>query len=388
MSRPTIAEWRVRPADERLPSLTALRARCDHLRQTSRAAVVANRNVTVAPGAWDRVATGHDDAQERIGAAGAAEARFVQSNLGTGLAVVGPTGAAYRPTHHAFNQLAALAGATAGYLRKLPPALAADCMNYGLHVMRDVEEIGLLLQRNGDSTLRAATGPNYGRIWDAEIAAVLHEEFGDGGGRWGGPQGSSELYSSDRDMFAFLIDRAEPVEVPGIGRGGSTELLFHGVMAWNSEVGSASLGVSDFLFRSVCLNRTVFGLRDRQTHRLRHTAGAPERWREQLAPALREIAKGGTRGVADLARAAAAKRIAPNEAGDTVGEAVTAFLNKRFGVGEVAGIQDVHMTEEGRPIETLWDAHNGATAYARGITWQSDRVEVERRAGELLALAR
>jgi hypothetical protein len=44
------------------------------------------------------------------------------------------------------------------------------------------------------------------------------------------------------------------------------------------------------------------------------------------------------------------------------------------------------MLDEGRPIETVWDAVTGATAYARSIPWQSDRVEFETQAGGLLDL--
>jgi len=40
--------------------------------------------------------------------------------------------------------------------------------------------------------------------------------------------------------------------------------------------------------------------------------------------------------------------------------------------------------EEDRIIETVWDATTAATAYARGITWQDARVDIERKAGELL----
>jgi hypothetical protein len=71
----------------------------------------------------------------------------------------------------AFGQLATLAGAPAGYLRTLPTPLAADALNYGLQYNRDVEDVGLLLTAGDSKTLRAATGPRYGRIWNDEVAA-------------------------------------------------------------------------------------------------------------------------------------------------------------------------------------------------------------------------
>ena len=63
------------------------------------------------------------------------------------------------------------------------------------------------------------------------------------------------------------------------------------------------------------------------------------------------------------------------------------FLAKRFGKRAASVIQATHVAEEGRPIENLWDATVGATAYARNIAWQDERVAIERKAGEILDLA-
>ena len=53
----------------------------------------------------------------------------------------------------------------------------------------------------------------------------------------------------------------------------------------------------------------------------------------------------------------------------------------------VAPIKAIHETEEGRPIETLWDVTVAATAHARSITNTDARLEIERTAGELLKQA-
>jgi hypothetical protein len=65
---------------------------------------------------------------------------------------------------------------------------------------------------------------------------------------------------------------------------------------------------------------------------------------------------------------------------------VDKFLANRFGPRVAARVQHAHMLDEGRPIETVWDAVTGATAYARSIPWQADRVEFETQAGGLLDL--
>ena len=43
--------------------------------------------------------------------------------------------------------------------------------------------------------------------------------------------------------------------------------------------------------------------------------------------------------------------------------------------------------DEDRPIENLWDAATGITAYARSIQYQDERVALERQAGKVLLKA-
>jgi hypothetical protein len=65
---------------------------------------------------------------------------------------------------------------------------------------------------------------------------------------------------------------------------------------------------------------------------------------------------------------------------------VDQFLANRFGPKIAQRIQAAHLADEGRPIESVWDAVTGATAYAREIPWTSDRVDLEEKAGALLDL--
>lgn len=96
-------QWASRPDDERFTSLHALHSHTHYQRLHSREAVVSSRSLEAMPIAGD---TG-------------------------GLQLIGPKGGAVIPTHAAFGQLAALAGAPAGYLRTLPAALAADNLYSG-----------------------------------------------------------------------------------------------------------------------------------------------------------------------------------------------------------------------------------------------------------------
>lgn len=355
-------QWASRPADERFTSLLDMQDHFDMVRINSVAKVVPSGVLTAVP---------------------------TDETAGSGLMVRGSAGTGFAPTHWAFGQLAGLAGAPAGYLRTLPAPIAADAMNYGLRT-RTVEDVGLLLTRDG--TLRAATGPRYGRIWNRDIVRGLVSNFGNGidDSDWRVPgefgkavtvtKQNTTLFAGDRDMFVFLADEANRIELPN-RRDGQTGTLARGFFVWNSEVGSTTFGISTFLFDYVCQNRIVWGAENVKTIKLRHSSGAPERFLQEVAPALETYANGSASSVVASIEAARAKRI-----GQTADDVAT-FLATRFGKRLGESMQTAHLLEEGRPIETLWDATTAATAVARSIEWQDERVALERKAGDLIDLA-
>jgi hypothetical protein len=126
-----------------------------------------------------------------------------------------------RPTNWSFSQLAQLAGAPAGYLKDLPAPLVADCLQYGLQFNRanDMVKIYDSIEEGGD--IRAATGKDYGRIFDTEIIEPILNISEERGGRWKVPglmtgqnQGraiydpevpvtpeTTTLFASDRDVL-------------------------------------------------------------------------------------------------------------------------------------------------------------------------------------------
>src|SRR6185437_5800445 len=75
------------------------------------------------------------------------------------------------PTHWSFGQLCSLVGAPPSYLRELPAPLAGINLQYGLSNHRP-EQVKFLETANGRTELRAATGPDYGRIYDHELVEV------------------------------------------------------------------------------------------------------------------------------------------------------------------------------------------------------------------------
>ena len=355
-------QWATRPDDERFTSLDELLAHTKHQRSISRGMALPSRAISAAPIA--------DDPTRR------------------GLVVLGPDGAATLPTNWAFGQLASRVGAPAGYLRTLPADLVADALNYGLF-KRPVEDMGVLLRQNGGAELAAVTGPNYGRIWNSDVVEALRNRFGDGvtgdftvPGEFGKAvevtKANTTLYASDRDMFVFLADEKHRIEVPN-RRNGQPGSLARGFFVWNSEVGSKTLGIGTFLFDFVCMNRIVWGAEGYQEVTIRHTISAPDRFVEEVAPAIEAYAHKSTTSITEAVEAARSKRIEPDK--------VDEFLRKRFTRAQAIGIKAAHLADEDRPIETLWDVTVGATAYARGIKYQDDRVDIERIAGKVMASA-
>src|SRR5258708_8668341 len=76
------------------------------------------------------------------------------------------------PTHWSFGQLCGLVGAPSSYLRQLPAPLAGINLQHGLLSHR-AELLKTLETDDGRLTLRAVTGPDYGRIWDHELVAAV-----------------------------------------------------------------------------------------------------------------------------------------------------------------------------------------------------------------------
>lgn len=357
-------QWATRPDDERFTSLEDMLAMSRAARERSRSLAVSSRRI---------------------------EARPVEDD-DHGMVVLGPDGAPTVPTHWAFGQLAARVKAPAGYLRSLSPDIAADAINYGLK-HRGIEDVGALLRVgiDGPSELAALTGPNYGRVWNCDVIAALVKRFGDGvtgqftvPGEFGKAvkvtKDNTTLFASDRDMFVFLADEVNRIEIPN-RRDGQTGSLARGFFIWNSEVGSTSLGISTFLFDYACSNRIVWGASDIQEIRIRHTVSAPDKFLEQVGPAMLAYSQSSARGISDAIEAARARKIGDDD------EVIEFLSKRRFSRTQAAAINLAHIAEEGRPIETLWDATVGITAYAKGIKHQDQRVDFERDAGRILDMA-
>jgi hypothetical protein len=156
--------------------------------------------------------------------------------------------------------------------------------------------------------------------------------------------------------------------------------MFRGFYAWNSETGSKTAGIAAMYLRGVCMNRNLWGVENFQEIKIRHTKFAPDRFAYEARPALESFAHGATATFIEGVKAAKAAKIAHDD------NSRLDFLSNRAGLSArmARAAAARHIEEEGRPVETVWDAAQAITAIARDIPHQDARIEVERKAGALL----
>lgn len=302
------------------------------------------------------------------------------------------------PTHYAFGQLAGLAKSPASFLRDLPSPLVSDILTYRMRHAREVEEVKLY---GGAMELYAATGPDYGRIPDYEVVQAVRAVAGSGRGekRWKVPgvldwstnvynpeapvtTDTTTLYASDRDVFMFLVDDRNPIEVGKLSDG-SPDLMFRGFYVQNSEVGARSLKLAAFYLRAVCMNRNLWGVEGFEEIKINHTRLAPERWLLQAQPALKAYADGSAQKLVAGVAAAKAAKVAVDEE-----EAIAFLKNRKFSESKAKAILEQGEKEEGRKPRTVWDMAQAVTANARGLLNNDDRLEQELAGKKILDLVR
>lgn len=366
-------QWAIRPEDQRFLSLDALKMAVEARSKPCTATVVETRNL--------RVLANREDADKLT------------------IAGIGDE-APYEMSHWTFGQVCQRAQAPAGFLRRQPAFLAALNMQWGLSTQANELVQAYRNPTTGEQELLAVTGPEYGRIYDHELVAAVQKFAGNGTGdtAWKVPgqidwlaktynpfvditKDTTTLYASDRDVFMFLVDDTHPIEI-GKLPDGSPDLVFRGFYAWNSEVGSKTLGLATFLLRGVCMNRNLWGVEGFEELTIRHSKNAPDRFMAEAAPALLRYTNASTAGVVGGINAAKAAIVAKNE-----DERREWLANQGFAKGMVTKIITAVENEEGHTAQSVWDMVQGITAVARSIPHQDERLDLERKAGKLLAKA-
>lgn len=392
-------EWATRPADQRFTSLAALRSFLAHRDELTVELTRPVTGLTVSP-----------DSEQMV-TADAGGTLYVRSTD----PVRGKPGARALFSHWSFSQLSGIAGAPAGYLRRLPAPLAALCLNdnlarNGAGAFGDSGVSKMLLRgENGQpAQLAAFTSETYGRIRDLTVVDSVIDVLNaaDRAGTWGipgtfggnsgrqytpysGTGADTTLYAGDHDSFVFLADESRLIAQPGAAEyvgpvdstlGGPGRAMSRGFIVSNSEVGSRTLRVQLFTFDYVCKNRIIWDASVVGSLAIRHTSGAPRRFMSEALPAIRAFIEGSDAPM--VARIAAAQQ---TTVGDGKPETLTGWLRSMGLTGTVAqGATGLAALESGR-TDTVWAAVQGLTAYARGIEYADERTDLESFAGSLLA---
>ena len=362
------SQWYARPPDERFLSLDELYEHTKSVAQASRADIIDSHKIQVV----------------------ASDEHTLQLNL--------PQGEEVKPTHWSFGQMCSLIEAPASYMHRLPAQIAGINLQHGLcdHRAEKLKSY-TIQQKNGDThlELRAMTGPDYGRIYDWEVVESARKILVDDGGHWKVPGvidwdskvynphapvtlESTTLFASDRDVFMFLVDDLNPIEIGKLGNG-EPDLLFRGCYLWNSEVGSRSLGMATMYLRAVCANRILWGVENFQEVTMRHSRLAPDRFLMQLQPALKSFHDAGTSRVLSGIKSAREAIVAEDD------DARQSFLREhKFSIKATKEIIADVTESEGHPPKSIWDFVQGITHHAQKRKHQDVRLNQEREAKKIL----
>jgi hypothetical protein len=310
-------------------------------------------------------------------------------------------------SHHAFGQLARIAGAPAGYLRSLSAPTAAAALSEGLLGIQGKHKV--LLGEDG-RTLSAVTSTSYSRLWDDEWIGAI-QQLEDCGWRvpparkpalagvdtrtaterdvieWGhespltvkvGDQiAPSGLYRTERESFAFLVQ--PEVRIDDGSEGG----LMRGAFFWNSEVGARSMGATTFLLRVVCGNHIVWGASEVATTRHRHVGDVRGRLYELVAGirTMDEAASGLESEIRRLQRTRIAD--AAEEVARVAASATSLTLAESTAALEFAQAWEA---VDGDPF-SFWGFAQGITRSSQLQQSVTERTRLDAAAGTLLAMA-
>ncbi len=363
-------QWVTRPTDRPFLDLASLQAFKEGVRQSSEQPVVSIRSIQL--GYTDKVnGEVYAALPEQFGVGAPGELN--QNRYGL-------------LTNWSFGQMAQKAGAPAGYLRKLPAALAVSNLSWGLlHPPESVDEdTRLLFSPLEEATpsgithsVAAVTSSTYGRIWDVDVVKRVGELVERTGTSWRVPgvrpgllptKSSTTLYASDRDCFIALVDEDHPVEVPGM----ADRPKYRGFVVWNSEVGSQRFGLMPFLFDYICGNRLIWGMTNASTLFIRHTSGGPDKFAREAVPALVAYANEGTGDLVASIQAARATRLAGKE-----GEVLAALEGLGFAkrTGEIGMSLAAKYTDG--DVRSNWNLIEGLTEYSASMPYQDERRDLE-----------
>lgn len=289
-------------------------------------------------------------------------------------------------THWAFGQLSARADAPASYLRTLPATLAVQNINHGLKKKQeDGESANLLFHANGKYVCRSLTSEKYERIWNWEVAERMLDLVARG---WEPARpnagGAASLYVSDHDLFGFLRLPNVTIQQPVRSNVGDQAPMYRGLIYGNSEVGGGSLWAMSFLYNYMCGNHIIWGASGVTEFRAKHVGSIRERT-QAWAVQLKKYADSSTSYDEAVIKRSAEMMIATTKQDllDILfGKRTLGLSRKTIEAAYNAAIPE----QDGSPL-TVWGWVQGATRHSQTISYQDERMRVDRAASKVLSMA-
>jgi hypothetical protein len=222
--------------------------------------------------------------------------------------------------------------------------------------------------------LRSIHAASYTRLTNSDVLSVVNEFASDFQPPPKGFNGGTGLYAGERDIFCFLIDPTGWTEIDG-------EAFAPGFFVWNSEVGNRSVGIQSFWFQKCCQNHIVWDAIEIVDFTRKHTANVHDALGEirRIIEAL-VLKRDARRDTFACVIEKAMKMELGTEPDDVqkvlIGQGITRTLAKEaISIAQAQG---------GFTIFSMVDA---LTRLAGKIVNAGDRVEIDQKAGKLLAMA-
>lgn len=345
MTTSTDTDWWRRPPDERFLSLESLLAYTEQRTARSQTTLAGNDSFVVC---------GSPDAGGGL---------WVQTDE-LGRLVL---------TNHSFGKLAAMFRLPSRWARLVAPTvggprLVADALNHGLVHLAPKGKVRLLVETEGSvQTLRGIAEPDHDHLLDQTVVKAVLAVNKQCGGRWEVTD-LAMLYSSDRDVFIFLVEKKNPIE---FNAGGKLRTLLRGFYVWSSEVGDKSFGAAPFLYDPSSGSRWTLAPRKHPSEIFEHNIGLNQ-FVSEGSSILRKWEDLSVRNFQGILEATSRAR---------VDDAISWLVAKGYSRPEALAIKEAAVVGKGA---TVWQLAQGAAALAQLSPHTDDRLSIEKRASRLL----
>lgn len=312
-------------------------------------------------------------------------------------------------TNWSFGQLATRLRVPGAYLRTLPPAKAADLINFELDRHRQQE--GVLWVREGEpGKLLAFTSEHYGRIpsylicdallelpsqWRVPPARpvvddprvrlateqdVLHGNRMGLSVEVGDPIAPAGVYGDDRSIFVFMVNEERAVEVS------EHETLYRGFYLRTSDVGAYAISITMFDYSVICGNHVIWNCQNVREFRTVHR-GEKESVHQRFLKvfgAVRAYADADTGKQRELV-ATARRVLLGKDKEETIRFVQEKDVLSQRNAERAWQLAEVYADIHGAP-NTIWGYVSGITRLSQTSPYADVRDDLDRSVSRLLAL--